>query len=68
MWKLNKYIYISEFPTTFSTKNILSKKESEDLRKRNEVMAIFLEEESDSELLGFDIDLVGIFASGNSEI
>ena len=61
-----KRLYISEFPTEFSTKNILSKIESEDLRKRNEIIAIFLEDDSDSELLGFDLELVSIFASGNS--
>ena len=37
------------------------------LRKRNEVIAIILEEDSDSELLGFDVDLASIFASGKSE-
>ena len=59
--------YLNEFPTEFSTKQIFSKKEVDQMmKKRNELNALFQDNEDETDFLGFDLELGHIFASDSS--
>ena len=58
-----KKLYINEFPTEFSTKQIITKKQAEENKNRSELFSIFQEDDEEWDLIGFNSELEAIFRS-----
>ena len=56
-----KNLYLSEFPTEISIKDIISKNQAEKLKKWNDLNAIFQEDNEEIHLLGFDLELEPVY-------
>ena len=59
--KRMKNIYLSEFPTVISTRQIVSKKQAEELKKWNDLNAIFQEDDEEVHLMGFGNELEPVY-------
>ena len=56
-----KNLYLSEFPTEITTKQIVSKKQAEELKKWNDLNTIFQEDDMEIDLMGFDNELEPVY-------